>query len=129
MDPVQYICGYHFLLPDSFAKGKSAIIVALQICLGARANKTGRGNQTGKYVREGTPANGYALIQVTLRNEGSDAYEKEKYGRRIMVETKINPDGGSRGYSIKDINGKVSFLLSLTPSLPPSLPLSLQYSS
>lgn len=42
--------------------GKSAILAALQICLGARANVTHRGSSLESLVRHGHE--GYALVQV-----------------------------------------------------------------
>lgn len=83
-------------------KGKSAIAVALQVCLGARASATGRGSQITKYVREGCEKHEYALIQVTLRNEGTDAYLPELYGNRITIERRINKEGGGGGYCIRN---------------------------
>ena len=100
--------------------GKSAIAGALQLCLGARASVTGRGSQISKYVREGAEKHEYALVQVTLRNEGIDAYKQETYGNRITVERKFNRESGSGGYIIKDHRMKVfsSIYWSYTLMLP-----------
>jgi len=49
---------------------------------------------------------------VTLRNEGSDAYKKEIYGKRITIERKFNREGGSGGYVIKNEDMKVLYLRS-----------------
>eukprot|EP01036_Dinobryon_divergens_P029419 gene29419-38513_t len=82
----------------SNGSGKSAIAGALQICLGARASVTGRGSQISRYVREGADKHEYALIQVTLRNEGIDAYQQDVYGKKITIERKFNKESGAGGY-------------------------------
>ena len=43
-------------------------------------------------------------MRVTLLNEGMDAYKPAEYGRRIMVERKINKGGGG-GYTLLGITG------------------------
>lgn len=73
--------------------GKSAIVAAIQLCLGGSARTTGRGSNTGALIREGSSSP--AVLTVTLRNEGEDAFEPEKYGDRIHVRRKINPRGNS----------------------------------
>eukprot|EP01038_Epipyxis_sp_PR26KG_P011016 gene11016-14795_t len=77
--------------------GKSAIAVALQLCLGATARNTDRGSSLASLIREGSP--GPAIIRVTLMNEGADAFMPEIYGKRITVERKI-PKSGSATYGI-----------------------------
>eukprot|EP01037_Dinobryon_pediforme_P030614 gene30614-34754_t len=65
------------------------------VCLGARASATGRGSQITKYVREGCEKHEYALIQVTLRNEGTDAYMPElekKELQQILTSFNIQVD-------------------------------------
>lgn len=44
------------------------------------------------------------LVAVTLRNEGAEAYDFDKYGKEITIERRINADGGS-SYCIKDVRG------------------------
>lgn len=44
-------------------------------------------------IREGS--DGPAVLQVTLLNEGSDAYQPDRYGNRIIIERKIPRSGGS----------------------------------
>jgi chromosome segregation ATPase len=58
------------------------------------------------FLREG--ANGSALIRVTLLNEGSDAYQPEKFGKRIYVERKISRNGTS-SYILLDHQKTVFF--------------------
>eukprot|EP01041_Mallomonas_annulata_P004211 gene4211-8385_t len=82
--------------------GKSAIVAAIQLCLGATARNTGRGSSLGKLIKEG--CEGPAIVRVTLLNEGEDAYKKEIYGNRIVIERKILKRGGG-GYRL--LNNKL----------------------
>ena len=72
--------------------GKSAILAALQICLGARASVTHRGDSLGGLVRRNPKGEqtATALVQVTLLNGGSDAYNSREYGNRITIEVSAN---------------------------------------
>ena len=86
--------------------GKSAIVAALQLCLGVNARKTGRANNLAKLIRQGHDGN--AIIRVTLLNEGPDAYRPETYGNRITIERTISRSGGG-SYKIMDVkSNKVS---------------------
>lgn len=82
--------------------GKSAIVSAIQLCLGATAKVTGRGTNLSGFVMEGT--DGPAIAQVTLMNEGDDAYKPEIYGKRIVIERRITKAGvsGYGTYALKD---------------------------
>ena len=62
--------------------GKSAIAAAIQLCLGGRTTNTGRGKKLSGMIREGSK--NPAIIRITLRNEGPDAYEYEKYGKLFL---------------------------------------------
>ena len=82
--------------------GKSTIVAALMMGLGATAMRTGRGSSladlVGKYADE-------AVIRITLRNRGYDAFEFDKYGVSILVERKIRKTGTS-SYMLKSAKGK-----------------------
>ncbi|KAG6592579.1 ABC transporter SMC family [Phytophthora cinnamomi] len=84
--------------------GKSAIIAAIQICLGANARTTHRGKNLKTLIRHGFDGN--ALVRVTLRNDavGSDAFHPELFGRKIQVERLIRRDGSAE-YRLKDEHG------------------------
>ncbi|GMF20972.1 unnamed protein product [Phytophthora lilii] len=84
--------------------GKSAIIAAIQICLGASARSTHRGKSIKNLIRHGHEGN--ALVRITLRNDavGSDAFRPEQFGRKIMVERHIRRDGSAE-YRLKDERG------------------------
>ena len=78
--------------------GKSAILAALQICLGARANVTHRGSKLGDMIRQGH--DGHALVRVSLLNKGADAFEHDKYGNYITIERKIERHTSGCGYRL-----------------------------
>ncbi|CAM9327713.1 unnamed protein product, partial [Ectocarpus sp. 8 AP-2014] len=72
--------------------GKSAIIAALQICLGARANLTHRAKKLTDLIRHGWK--GDAILEVTLLNDIS-GFKFEEYGESITVRRTIKqPSGG-----------------------------------
>ncbi|KAJ8660440.1 hypothetical protein O0I10_003898 [Lichtheimia ornata] len=82
--------------------GKSAILTAITIALGAKANSTNRGKNLSSLIREGANA---ALAIVKLTNKGSDAYKADVYGDEIIIERKLLRDGGGQ-YKIKSSNNK-----------------------
>jgi len=86
--------------------GKSAIAVALMLCLGSRAKVTGRALNLAKMIREGSP--GPAIIRVTLRNEGDLAFNKNgDYGDRIcIVRTITKTTTGNAGSTFKVLSNK-----------------------
>jgi chromosome segregation ATPase len=88
--------------------GKSAVLAAIQICLGANARRTHRARNIKEMVRrEGAGSqNGNAKIQVTLLNGGADAYRPELYGETITVQRSISLGSGSNGYSLLDHDRK-----------------------
>ena len=74
--------------------GKSAVLTALTLALGTSARKTNRTSKDGVkgLIRTGQHS---AKIIVELRNEGSDAFEPEKFGDVIIIEKNIVNTGGS----------------------------------
>lgn len=84
--------------------GKSAILAALQICLGASAKATHRGNRIGDLVREGHE--GQAVVRVTLLNEGEDGVKQEKYGDKIGIERRFGRTSAAT-LCLLDESGKV----------------------
>lgn len=84
--------------------GKSAIAAAIQLCLGSSARHTGRGSNLAKYIREGSEDP--AVLEVTLLNEGPDAYKPEDYGRKIIVRRVISKTGST--YQLLSEHKKVS---------------------
>ena len=88
--------------------GKSAILAAIQVCLGAGARRTHRARNLKDLVRKeaGADCSG-AKLRVTLLNKGSDGFMPEVYGDTITVERCISMrSGGFNGYKLLDQNGK-----------------------
>eukprot|EP00937_MAST-01D_sp_MAST-1D-sp2_P005072 g5072.t1 len=77
--------------------GKSAILAALQMCLGAKAGDTHRGKNVSGLIRRGH--DGKAVLRVTLRNEGSKAYRPEVCGDKITIERHLQR-GGTASYKL-----------------------------
>ena len=50
-----------------------------------------------------------AIIQIQLKNQGSDAFKPDRYGRSIKVERKISRDG-TGSYKLISEDGKSSLL-------------------
>lgn len=89
--------------------GKSAILAAIQICLGAGARRTNRARNLKELVRKEASAGGTpscAKVRVTLLNHGTDGFQHELYGDEITVERTISLTGGFNGYKLLDINGR-----------------------
>jgi chromosome segregation ATPase len=76
-----------FITGDN-GSGKSAILTALQMCLGGRAADAHRGSNAASLIRH--QHQGSAAITVTLHNTGSDAYKPEEYGDEIKIHRIIS---------------------------------------
>ncbi|KAI8073273.1 hypothetical protein BC940DRAFT_290968 [Gongronella butleri] len=70
--------------------GKSAVLTAMMIALGAKATATNRGKKLSSLIREGANA---ASVSVYLTNAGSDAYKHEIFGDTIIIERRLVKDG------------------------------------
>jgi chromosome segregation ATPase len=64
---VNYITGMN-------GSGKSAILAALQICLGAKASATHRGTKLSDLINRGFTGS-HALVRVSVRNPGNDGFK------------------------------------------------------
>ncbi|KAK6514158.1 Structural maintenance of chromosomes protein 6, variant 3 [Arthrobotrys conoides] len=82
--------------------GKSAVLTALTLCLGAKATVTNRGGNVKSFIKEGEHM---AVVEVHLRNRG-DGFKKDVYGETIIVQRTFNRDGVTT-YKIKAKSGKV----------------------
>ena len=98
------LAGYSYLT-SLFLHSQSAILAAIQICLGAGARRTNRARNLKELVRKDTTAS-CARIRVTLLNKGDDAYEHDTYGDSITVERTIALRGGYNGYKLYDVDMK-----------------------
>jgi hypothetical protein len=106
--------------------GKSAIVAAIQLCLGATAKRTGRGDSLSRLIREGSTSP--AVVRVTLLNKGLDAYKHAEYGDSITIERKIAKTG-SAGYRLLDHEQKKVDMPTATATATASLSRSLSYCS
>ena len=115
VEMIDFMCHRHFIIKlgknlnfinGANGSGKSAILTAVQLCLGANAKTTGRGSNLGSFIREGclTPA----IVRVTLDNHGSDAYRSASYGNSITIERTINKRGVSTFKTLDCANKMVS---------------------
>ncbi|XP_072747857.1 structural maintenance of chromosomes protein 6 [Anoplolepis gracilipes] len=81
--------------------GKSAILTALTIGLGARANVTSRGTSVKEFIKKGKNS---ATIEITLINKGDSAFKPDIYGDTITVVRTI---GNTSSYKIKNWRGEI----------------------
>jgi chromosome segregation ATPase len=79
--------------------GKSAILAAIQICLGAGARRTNRARSLKDLVKKDSTSS-CAKVRVTLLNKGTDAFQHDVYGDYITVERTIAVRGGYNGYKM-----------------------------
>ena len=93
---INFICGKN-------GSGKSAILTAIQLCLGGKASATNRGQSLKNFIREGAES---GSITVKIKNQGSGAYMPEEYGETIIVERHFSRSGAS-GFKIKNARGRV----------------------
>ncbi|XP_012283644.1 structural maintenance of chromosomes protein 6 [Orussus abietinus] len=81
--------------------GKSAVLTALTVGLGARASITSRGTSIKEFIKKGKNS---ATVEITLFNTGPSAYKQEEYGDCITVVRTI---GASSVYKLKNWRGEV----------------------
>jgi len=83
--------------------GKSAVLVAITVGLGAKTSFTQRGTKITDLIKHNK---NHATISIKLRNRGPDAFKPEVYGPSIIVERRISRDGGT-SWKLKDAQGKL----------------------
>lgn len=82
--------------------GKSAILTAITIGLGAKASETNRGHSLKDLIREGSTT---ARIVIHLENESYGAYQQGIYGKEIIIERILKKDGPAL-FVLRSENGK-----------------------
>lgn len=82
--------------------GKSAILTAITVGLGAKASETNRGNSLKDLIRNGCYS---TKITITLNNSAYGAYQPGVYGKEIIIERIIKRDGPA-SFSLKTESGK-----------------------
>lgn len=83
--------------------GKSAILTALIVGLGAKASVTNRGTTLKNFVMTGKPS---GTIDIFINNTGIDAFQPDVFGDTISVHRTISAAGGST-YKIRTAHGHV----------------------
>ncbi|KDQ62666.1 hypothetical protein JAAARDRAFT_54572 [Jaapia argillacea MUCL 33604] len=83
--------------------GKSAVLSAITVALGGKANSTGRGSGLKSFIREGQPA---AEVIITLKNQGEEAYKPQIYGKSIVISRRFTKEGSS-SYRIMSKDNKL----------------------
>jgi len=78
--------------------GKSSVLQGLVLGLLADSKHTKRYNKLQDFIQKGYNR---ATVQVTLKNEGEDAYKSEVYGSSITIQRTIK-DNGQSTVLIKD---------------------------
>jgi structural maintenance of chromosomes protein 6 len=92
---INFIIGYN-------GSGKSAVLTAITLCLGGKANSTNRGGSLKAFVKEGRES---ATLIVKIKN-GGYGFQQETYGESIIVERHFSK-AGSSGFKLKSANGRV----------------------
>ncbi|KAI5956031.1 smc6 [Candida theae] len=82
--------------------GKSAILTGISVGLGAKAHDTNRGSSIRDLIKDGKST---SRISITLKNEGPIAYKPEEFGKKIIIERKLQRVGANT-YAIKNESGK-----------------------
>ncbi|KAJ7147173.1 P-loop containing nucleoside triphosphate hydrolase protein [Mycena crocata] len=83
--------------------GKSAVLSAITVALGGKANSTGRGNGLKSFIREGQAA---SEVTISLKNQGEEAYKPKEYGKSIVITRRFTKEGSS-SWKIKSKDGKI----------------------
>jgi chromosome segregation ATPase len=83
--------------------GKSAVLTALQICLGGKATATNRAQNLKSLIKEGES---YSSVRVRIKNQGPLAFKPNEYGKSISVERHFSINGTS-GFKLRDENDRI----------------------
>ncbi|KAI8911875.1 RecF/RecN/SMC [Gorgonomyces haynaldii] len=100
---IDFITDVNFIIGQN-GSGKSAILTALMIALGGKANATNRATTLKGLIKTGHET---AKVTVKIRNTGDEpiAFMPLVYGPSISVERVIQSTGAST-YKVKTHNGK-----------------------
>ena len=83
--------------------GKSAVLTALQICLGGKATATNRAQNLKSLIKEGET---HSSVRVRIKNQGPLAFKPHDYGKSISVERHFSTNGTS-GFKLRDENDRI----------------------
>lgn len=118
-----FMCHEHFELElgprlnfivGNNGSGKSAVLTAITIGLGAKATDTNRGSSLKDLIKEGRYS---SKILIILDNRGYGGYEQGVYGDEIRIERTIKRDGPAsfsiRSEADKEVSNKKRDLQSI----------------
>ncbi|KAG9192367.1 hypothetical protein G6011_11101 [Alternaria panax] len=109
---INFMCHEHLTVPlgplinfiiGHNGSGKSAVLTAIQICLGGKATATNRGQNLKSLIKEGKD---HSSVTVRIKNQGSLAYKPAQYGDSIIVERHFSRSGAS-GFKLKNVQNKL----------------------
>ncbi|KNC72896.1 hypothetical protein SARC_14543, partial [Sphaeroforma arctica JP610] len=83
--------------------GKSAVLTALSMCLGASAKGTNRALNAKNLIFRGKQK---AVLRVEIANKGEEAYRHDLYGDVIVVERTISHKSNG-SYTLRDYTNKL----------------------
>lgn len=103
--------------------GKSAVLSAITVALGGKANSTGRGSGLKSFIREGqrsvclnlcttiatnTRLSYFSVSEVTIhiKNQGEEAFKPKEYGKTIVITRRFTKEGAT-SWKIKGKDGRV----------------------
>ncbi|SPQ94326.1 unnamed protein product (mitochondrion) [Plasmodiophora brassicae] len=84
--------------------GKSAILIAICACLGVKASDTNRGSSLKDLIKHGKD---WSRIELTIMNEGPDAYFPDAYGDSITVVREFTRASSTSTYKIVSSSGAI----------------------
>ncbi|KAI4905310.1 hypothetical protein NFI96_022725, partial [Prochilodus magdalenae] len=102
LGPFTFGSNVNFVVGNN-GSGKSAVLTALIVGLGGKAQTTNRGSSLKGFVKEGESS---AEISITLRNQGQDAYKPHVFGESITIDLRISSEG-LRTYKLKSKTGQL----------------------
>ena len=110
---VNFMCHHHLTVElgprinyivGENGSGKSAVLTALTVALGAKAKSVGRSSTKSVkgMIKSGTQQ---AKLTVVISNDGEDAFMPATYGRTIIIE-KVLAKVGANSLKIKNAQGE-----------------------
>ncbi|KIL59060.1 hypothetical protein M378DRAFT_85587 [Amanita muscaria Koide BX008] len=92
----------NFIIGKTFC-GKSAVLSAIAVALGGKANSTGRGSGIKSFIKEGQSC---AEVTISIKNQGDEAYKPKEYGKSIVITRRFTKDGQT-SWKIKSKDNRV----------------------
>lgn len=86
--------------------GKSAILSAIMLVLGARSSVTSRGSSVAKFIKKGEKKAKISIVLCNWNGDQEQSYRYDDYGREIIVERTF-AENSSSSYAVKSSDRKV----------------------